>query len=359
MSDEITADLETYNVSFQVGGLFIVLVASALGVACPIALFYCGVQKSPAIQLTLLLFKAIGTGIIISTGFIHMLGEATDLLSLDGNPDLPPIFEYDSWNYVFCLATIVGCSVGDFITMRCRALKAGQVQLTFPKEADGNTFGSMGGCSHFTHEHEDVPAQKEGPIKGKESTTRDAALEEGRTASVRPAVSCDAVSVDIEGNPQSRVITLEAGILIHSVLIGLDLGLQSGSDYITLLIAIVFHQFFEGFALSQVLIEAQFDTIWPVIWAVAFYSVTTPVGIAIGIGTRQVLNEGSVASAITMGILDSISGGILIYIGLMTLMANWILNNKFLVKAHWSGPVAAFGGLCIGLAIMAFIGIWA
>lgn len=348
-----TADLAEYNTSFQVGGLFIVLAASALGVVAPIILYYCGIQSSPATQLTLLTFKAIGTGIIIATGFIHMLGDAADQLSRDETPELPPVFDYDSWNYVFALATIVACALGDFIVERVRAGKRGEVTTAFPAVADGTTFGSLGGCGHHhmdeEHTHNNPSAA---PVSSSSSNDGDKnnKLEEG---------ACTPDNGQLLENAQSRVFTLEAGILIHSVIIGLDLGLQSGEQYIALLSAIVFHQFFEGFALSQLLIEARFDTITPVIWATCFYAVTTPIGIAAGIGARQTFDEDSVASKLTMGILDSISGGILIYIGLMTLMAAWILNNKYLVRAHWTGPTCAFGGLCIGLFIMAFIGIWA
>jgi zinc transporter ZupT len=45
---------------------------------------------------------------------------------------------------------------------------------------------------------------------------------------------------------RSSVALLEAGIAIHSVIIGFALGVSSGSEFIALLIALCFHQFFEG-----------------------------------------------------------------------------------------------------------------
>ena len=53
---------------------------------------------------------------------------------------------------------------------------------------------------------------------------------------------------------------LHRSILSHSVLIGLDMGVSGGGTFIALLIAISFHQFFEGFALAQVVLEAEFKT---------------------------------------------------------------------------------------------------
>ena len=83
---------------------------------------------------------------------------------------------------------------------------------------------------------------------------------------------------------QRSAILVEASILIHSVLIGFDLGLQTKSQWVPLVIAITFHQFFEGFAVGQIVLDAQF-TFWKKFAMTAFYSLTTSVGIAIGIAT--------------------------------------------------------------------------
>jgi zinc transporter 1/2/3 len=45
-----------------------------------------------------------------------------------------------------------------------------------------------------------------------------------------------------------QVLVLEAGILFHSIMIGVTLGASGGNGWTTLLIVIVFHQFFEGLA---------------------------------------------------------------------------------------------------------------
>lgn len=50
------------------------------------------------------------------------------------------------------------------------------------------------------------------------------------------------------------VYLLEIGVGIHSILIGVTLGLPS-ADYIPLLIALSFHQFFEGIAISSFVVE--------------------------------------------------------------------------------------------------------
>ena len=56
--------------------------------------------------------------------------------------------------------------------------------------------------------------------------------------------------------------------------------------------------------------------LFPIFGAIAF-AVTTPIGIAIGLGVRQTYNPNSQTANIVSGILDSTSAGILIYTGLV------------------------------------------
>ena len=83
---------------------------------------------------------------------------------------------------------------------------------------------------------------------------------------------------------QRSAVLVELSILIHSVLIGFDLGLQTKSQWVPLVIAITFHQFFEGFAVGQIVLDAKFG-FWKKFAMTAFYSLTTSVGIVIGICT--------------------------------------------------------------------------
>lgn len=48
-----------------------------------------------------------------------------------------------------------------------------------------------------------------------------------------------------------NVLALEAGIIFHSVIIGVTIGTASGEGWVPLLIAIVFHQFCEGLGLAS------------------------------------------------------------------------------------------------------------
>jgi zinc transporter 1/2/3 len=51
--------------------------------------------------------------------------------------------------------------------------------------------------------------------------------------------------------------------------------------------------------------------------AALLYGVTTPLGIAVGLGVRSTYNPDSTKASIVSGVLDSLSAGILLYTGLV------------------------------------------
>jgi len=58
----------------------------------------------------------------------------------------------------------------------------------------------------------------------------------------------------------------------------------------------------------------------PYLGLAAFFAMTTPVGVAVGIGIRSTYNANSPAALATAGVFDSISTGILIYMALVGCM---------------------------------------
>lgn len=59
---------------------------------------------------------------------------------------------------------------------------------------------------------------------------------------------------------QASIYALEFGVAAHSLVIGLALGVSSGEEVVPLVIALAFHQFFEGLALGSTLCDAGFRT---------------------------------------------------------------------------------------------------
>ena len=64
-------------------------------------------------------------------------------------------------------------------------------------------------------------------------------------------------------------------------MIGLTLGVTAGTAFLTLLVALSFHQFFEGFAIGAAAVDSGLGLAKSTVMGLA-YSATTPAGIAIG-----------------------------------------------------------------------------
>jgi len=79
---------------------------------------------------------------------------------------------------------------------------------------------------------------------------------------------------------------------------------------------------FEGLAIGSRLAFLRFPghpsyERWIPIIGALLYGITTPVGIAAGLGVRTTYNPGSTTASIVSGVMDALSSGILIYTGLV------------------------------------------
>jgi zinc transporter 1/2/3 len=116
----------------------------------------------------------------------------------------------------------------------------------------------------------------------------------------------------------------------------------------------------------------------PILAALA-YGITTPLGIAVGLGIRSTYNPDSTTASIVSGILDSSSAGILIYTGLVEvsnahlsppngvdsdvaffkLLAHEFLFNKEMITGSNGKLIYALSCMLLGCGIMALLGRWA
>ena len=155
------------------------------------------------------------------------------------------------------------------------------------------------------------------------------------------------------------VIILEFGVIFHSVIIGLTLAVDEA--FKVLFIVIVFHQMFEGLALGTRLAALKLPPSYrwtPIVGAIA-YGLTTPIGIAAGLGVRTTYNPSSATASIVSGVFDSFSSGILLYTGLVELLAHEFLFNKEMNEAPLGQVIYAAGCVILGAGIMALLGRWA
>ncbi|RUP44165.1 Zinc/iron permease [Jimgerdemannia flammicorona] len=161
-------------------------------------------------------------------------------------------------------------------------------------------------------------------------------------------------------NERKKISTyiLEVGVATHSVIIGIALGVSSKNEFTGLLIALVFHQFFEGFALGARIAEVYTRSVLAAFMSLIFV-LTTPLGIAIGIGISSTYNPNSTTALLTQGIFDSISAGILLYMAFVNLIAIEFTQNIRMHELGTRTKVSYYLAMYSGAAIMALIGRWA
>lgn len=157
-----------------------------------------------------------------------------------------------------------------------------------------------------------------------------------------------------------QCLLLEAGILFHSVFIGMALSVATGTSFAVLLVAISFHQTFEGFALGSRISAIQFPagSLRPWLMALA-YGTTTPVGQAIGLAIHTLYDPASQIGLLTVGFMNAISSGLLLFAGLVELLAEDFLSDESYVALRGKRRLQACASVVSGAALMALVGAWA
>jgi len=103
----------------------------------------------------------------------------------------------------------------------------------------------------------------------------------------------------------AQITILEGGILFHSVFVGITVSLTV-DGYIVLLVAILFHQMFEGLGLGSRIAEVPYPkkSIRP--WVLVFaFGTTAPIGQAIGILARDSYDPNSAFGLIIVGVFNA------------------------------------------------------
>ncbi|KXT06092.1 hypothetical protein AC578_1305 [Pseudocercospora eumusae] len=331
-SEEVSCGLEEreYNVGLRVGTLFVILVTSAIGVFAPMMFNEIPGLKDTRIAMTMLMVvKQFGTGIIIATAFIHLYTHAELMFSNECIGELG----YEGTTSAIVMAGIFLSFLIDYCGHRYVAAK----------EARGKP-GAAAAAPAIDHHAE----YKGSPSGASSDETHRRML----------------LAVDHHhgggANTKLSVSVMEAGILFHSILIGLTLVVAGDSFYRTLLVVIVFHQFFEGLALGA-RIALLPGAIWPGKFFMALaFTLVTPTGMAIGIGVLNSFNGNNPATVITFGTLDALSAGILVWVGVVDMWArDWVIEGAELLHASVLKTLGALFSLMCGMILMGVLGKWA
>ncbi|KAG2239663.1 hypothetical protein Bca52824_091502 [Brassica carinata] len=282
-----------------------ILIASMIGVGAP--LFSRNVPFLQPDGNIFTIVKCFASGIILGTGFMHVLPDSFEMLS-------SPCLEENPWH--------------KFPFSGFLAMLSGLITLVIDSMAT-SIYTSKNAVGIVPHGH------GHGPGNGVTLPTKD-----GDSAQLL----------------RYRVIAmvLELGIIVHSVVIGLSLGATSDTCAIKgLIAALCFHQMFEGMGLGGCILQAEYTNLKKFLMAF-FFAITTPFGIALGIGLSTIYRDNSPSALITVGLLNACSAGLLIYMALVDLLAAEFMGPKLQgsVKMQIKCFIAALLG-CGGMSIIA------
>jgi zinc transporter 1/2/3 len=157
-----------------------------------------------------------------------------------------------------------------------------------------------------------------------------------------------------------QCMLLEAGILFHSVFIGMAVSVATGPPFVVFLVAIAFHQSFEGLALGSRIAAINFPrhSLKPWMMVLA-YGTTTPIGQAIGLMVQESYDPQSATGLLMVGFMNAISSGLLVFAGLVQLLAEDFLSDKSYGILKGRRRWEAFVAVLSGATLMAIVGAFA
>tara|TARA_R110002060_G_scaffold65518_3_gene74488 strand:+ start:60 stop:341 length:282 start_codon:yes stop_codon:yes gene_type:complete len=89
------------------------------------------------------------------------------------------------------------------------------------------------------------------------------------------------------------------------------------------------------------------------------YGTTTPIGQAIGLVVHNLYDPQSAAGLLMVGFMNAISSGLLLFAGLVQLLAEDFLSGKSYGILKGRRRWEAFGAVLAGASLMALVGAWA
>lgn len=314
--------------------MFVIFFTSVVGISAPVMLARLFHGK-PLYDKAILIIKCFAAGVILSTSLVHVLPDAFDALS-DCH-----VSSHHPWkDFPFSgLITLIG------------VLTALLVDLTATSHVDGYSHG---------HGHGNGNKEVSGYTRiGESEELKKSVVEiEVVEAEEERRRLKEEEMVKMKQKMVSQV--LEIGIIFHSVIIGVTMGMSQNKCTIKpLVVALAFHQIFEGMGLGGCIAQAGFR-FGTTAYMCFMFSVTTPMGIVLGMILFSVTgyDDSSSNALILEGLLGSLSSGILIYMGLVDLIALDFFHNKLMSFETWIKKTS-FLALVLGSTFMSILALWA
>ncbi|KAH9815421.1 Zinc/iron permease [Melampsora americana] len=308
------------RLGLRVGAIFIILATSLLGTLFPILTRRSTLFVVPAAAYEFA--KYFGSGVIIATAFIHLLAPANEALSsecLTGTWKVYPWPEAISMTSVFLLFLV------EIIAFRVGTARLTRLGVRYHTHASSEP-------THTDHSHTiglggDLRPENGGEDCGQSVLGKGSDEDVAAVATAQANATAQLISVAI----------LEIGVVFHSAMFeGLGLGSR----------------------LSQLRLPERLRWL-PLVSGIG-YSFVTPLGLAIGLGVRNTYRPDSPTALMVSGTLDAFSSGVLLYTGLVELLAHdFIFNREMLIESSNGKMAFAIGSVLSGASIMALLGRWA
>ncbi|KAG5357058.1 Zinc-regulated transporter 1 [Yarrowia sp. C11] len=353
------------NIGLRVGALFAVLGTSALGVFPPVLAE--SIWRINLETLPMTFIKQFGTGVVLSTAFVHLGAEATEEFN---NPCIGEI-EYKPTPLAFVLAGLFISFLIEYLGARILRWRANTLEAR--RNENENTEEIKCGHNH-SHVVDNTGGDTEDP-----DCTGDVAVQEIvedviekapsriSTSSLRRSSTHIAPPPPIAGGCHSHglidptdkfsVWIMEAGIIFHSVLVGVTVSLAEEDTFITLFIAILFHQMFEGVGLGSRIAGLKDSRLISKCLMCLWFSIITPIGMAIGLGVLDHFEENP-TTLWALGSIDGLCCGVLVYAGVVEMLGfDWLFGD--LQDAPPLRVCTGLVGLTLGMLLMSLVGHWA
>ena len=341
---------DTSLINFRIASIFIIFACSIIGVLISLQNkhFKCFELSS----YTLTIAKTFGTGILLSCALVHLLQPSNEALtSVCASYNFNTA--YQSYAYVYCM-----------ISFLCMQFLQNHLNIIARKK------------EHSTHISNDITYDE-----------NENEVCEKCTDNIKPEMNIEAISISVETITNSyttnknknkkndnsynnliskynlipvlsfhEAIIAELVFNIHSIIIGITIGLSTNNQFEVLVISVSFHQFFEGIALGARLFSASFNSFFDLIFTL-FFSLSCPIGIAIGISmiSSDAININGESFLMTQGTLDGITSGLLLHIASSKLLIDFPRDcsavNDTKIKLFW-----LYFAVSAGAGMMAYLG---
>ncbi|CAE7223152.1 unnamed protein product [Rhizoctonia solani] len=319
---------------------------------CIASIFPTAAKRSSYLQTPRVVFfigKHFGTGVILATALIHLLKDAFENMSKAHVNSRWG--KYESWPGLIIMSALLFIFLVEYISTVYVEYIAEQSAPSGPQESQPQNDPTAPKRPGLEHVHTD----------------------------------CLHGEVHVSEGEATRIVgvfVLQLGIMLHSIVVGFTLAVTNGAEFTSLLIALVFHQLFEGLSLgvrisslrptmfaphhsssngseaSPLLPSSRrskaraFPTL-PLLLATLF-ALATPAGMLVGILLRTAPQD----AFLVRGLASAVSAGLLIYASCVELLAGDFVADPKMRKAGLKRQIAALASLLAGAAGMAIIGIW-